>query len=70
MIEMRALTQAKVRAFVFTGKNVTGPDLANIILRALPGMDEILATTRPPFIARVIASGDVEVIQPKTGRKS
>ena len=55
---------ADVRAFVFTGGNVSGPELAETILDSLHRVERVLSSHEPPFICRITASGDVEVIYP------
>jgi hypothetical protein len=62
-IEREALTAAHVRAFVFTGGNMSGVEMAESIVAAIPRMLRILATTQPPFIARITSSGAVDVIE-------
>jgi predicted nuclease of predicted toxin-antitoxin system len=62
-IERRALRRARVRAFVFTGGNVSGIEMAEIILEALPRIRRLLKTTPAPFLARISASGDVVLVE-------
>lgn len=59
-----ALISAGVRAFVFTGGNVSGVELAETIVEALPRIERVLAKTKPPFICRITAAGSVELIYP------
>jgi len=54
---------AKVRAFVFTGGNMSGIEMAESIVAAVQRMLRIIATTPPPFIARITGSGAVDVIE-------
>jgi hypothetical protein len=61
-LERQALVAAAVRAFVFTGGNMSGVEMTESIVAAIPRMLRIIATTRPPFIARITGTGDVEVI--------
>lgn len=64
VIELMALISAGVRAFVFTGGNVSGVELSETIVAALPLIERVVATTKPPFICRITASGGVDVIYP------
>ena len=52
-LEKLALTEAKVRAFVFTGGNVTVKDTAAILVSALPRIDRVCRTQAGPFIYHV-----------------
>ena len=51
-IERQALVAAGVRAFVFTGGNMSGVEMAESIVAALPRMLQVMTTTPAPFIAR------------------
>lgn len=62
-IQRGALIAASVRAFVFTGGRVSGVEMAESIVGAIPHMLTIIATTPPPFIARITASGVVDVLE-------
>jgi hypothetical protein len=61
-IEREALLSSGVRAFVFSGGNLSGVEMAESIVRALPRMARIIASTPAPFIARITGAGSVEVI--------
>lgn len=61
-LELRALRQAKVAAFVLTSGNLRGVDQARIILEALPAMLRLLARTPRPFVARITAESSVQLI--------
>jgi hypothetical protein len=50
VLERTALRAAGVRAFVFTGGNVSLAQTVEAVLRALPAMARIVATTPAPFI--------------------
>ena len=56
-LERLALQAAKVRAFVFTGGNVTAKDTAAILVRALPRMSNIARADAGPFIYHLGKSG-------------
>ena len=60
-----ALISAGVRTFVFTGGNVSGVELAETIVAALPRIQRVLTKYKPPFICRITTSGTVEIIYPQ-----
>ena len=62
-IERHALLASGVRAFVFTGGNLSGVEMAESIIGALPRILRVVENTSPPFIARITGSGDVAVIE-------
>ncbi len=51
-----------MRTFVFTGDNVSGVEMAELIIEALPRMRRLLASTPGPFIARITAAGHLAII--------
>lgn len=63
-IERNALTASRVAAFVFTGGNSSGIETTEAVTAALPRIDKQLSSVAPPFICRITASGDVEMIFP------
>ena len=56
-LERLALQAAKVRAYVFTGGNVTVKDTAAILVHALPRMRNIARADPGPFIYHLGRSG-------------
>jgi len=56
-LERLALHAAKVRAFVFTGGNVTMKDTAAVLVNALPRMSTIARSDAGPFIYHLGRSG-------------
>lgn len=52
-LELSALQVARVRAFVFTGGNVTMKETADILSRALPKIRRICASEAGPFIYHI-----------------
>ena len=60
--ELVALLSAGVAAFVLTSGDLTGPEMAQAFVRALPRIRRMLVGQPRPFIARVSASGDVMLI--------
>lgn len=61
-LERHALEAAKVGAFVLTAGIVTGPEMAEAFVKALPRMRAIVASHARPFIAAVHKGGTVAVI--------
>ncbi len=62
--EKQALRRAKVRAFVLTAQgNLRAETLAEIFLRALPKVCEVVAKNRPPFIAKIWRDGKTAIIE-------
>jgi PIN like domain len=56
-LEKLALTEARVRAFVFTGGNVTVKDTAAILVRALPRITRLCRAQAGPFIYHIGLAG-------------
>jgi len=48
--ERRALEEARVIAFFLTSANMTGAEMAEVILRAYPRIVQRLIETKPPAI--------------------
>ncbi len=67
-LELQALTQSGVRAFVMTGDGMTGEQQAEVISKALGAMIRLLARQAAPFIARISRDGNVALIDP-TGQQ-
>jgi hypothetical protein len=61
-LQKRALLAARVRAFFFTGGNITGPEMAEIVSAQLPSILKLAAATSAPFLARITGSGQVGLI--------
>jgi len=61
-IELRAVLNSKVRAFVLTAGEMTGADQAAVFQKALPRMLRILSKTKAPFMANVTESSRVELL--------
>jgi predicted nuclease of predicted toxin-antitoxin system len=61
-LEREALIEARVRAFVFSGGNMSGVEMAEVIIGCANKLLRIAASTPAPFVARITGSGDVEVI--------
>ena len=61
--EKQALRRGKVRAFVLAAQgNLRAEMLAQNFLKALPKFRRLVANEKPPFIAKISATGDVTVL--------
>jgi predicted nuclease of predicted toxin-antitoxin system len=68
---LRAIRKGHTAVFVLTRKgSATASEMAEIFRRALPAIARAMACERPPFIAKVLSSGKVELTWPgRRGRK-
>jgi predicted nuclease of predicted toxin-antitoxin system len=60
--ERAALIAAKVRAFVITTGDLTGAEMATMVVAALPAIARLCQRTAPPFIARIGKGGRVYLL--------
>lgn len=60
--ERDALLRANVRAFVLRSGNLTGHQMADAFVKALPRIEAILRNQKGPFIAGVSAAGAVTLL--------
>ena len=60
--ERTALLQARVRAFVLSGGNLSAPAMAEAFVKALPAMRRFVARYEAPFIACVTQTGSVSLL--------
>lgn len=60
--EVRALRQAGVRTFIIIAKSRTMPEVASILLKALPAMPQFLDNHVPPFIAKITGDSKVSLV--------
>ncbi len=60
--ERRVLQRARVAAFVFVGKDLTGEEIAAALVAALPRMIRTTQRTPRPFIATVTPGGSVRLL--------
>ena len=60
--ELVALLSANVAAFVLTAADLTGSEMAEAFVRALPKMRRMLTGQPRPFIARISLGGSVTLI--------
>lgn len=67
LVERTALLNAGVAAFVLTSGQMSGADMANAFVKALPKIARFLEKYTPPFIARVHKDGKVEMWITSTG---
>lgn len=60
--EIQALRAANVRAFVLTSRgDLTGAEVSQIFVKALPAIKRLCEKIAPPFVALVDRSGNVRV---------
>lgn len=59
-LEAEAARSARVGMFVIVSKNLTGPQTAEIVIKALGRIRRFLAARRRPFIAKIHRDGSVE----------
>ncbi len=64
-VEKEALIAAGVRAFVFTSGNMSGAEVADAIVKALPKIRSLLAAHKNAFVARITSTSDVAIILPR-----
>ena len=60
--ELAAVISAHVALFALSSGNLTGVEMAQALVAALPRMFRVLATHRPPFIAKVTRSGEMSLV--------
>ena len=62
-LEAAAVRNAKVAMFVIVSKNLTGPQTAEVILKALGRIRRFISSHRRPFIAKIYRDGRVEKLE-------
>ena len=62
-LEINAIVNARVRTFVLTAADLTGPEQASAFVRALKKMDRIASALAGPFIGRVSEAGGISLLQ-------
>ncbi len=60
--EKQALLAAGVRAFAFTSGSLSGAQMNDAIVKALPRMQKLLAAHPHAFVARITATSDVAIV--------
>jgi hypothetical protein len=69
-LEIQAIVNARVRAFVLTAADLTGREQAVAFVRALSKMNRMSAASRGPFIGRVGESGGISILPlPRSRRR-
>ena len=56
-LEVEAVRNAKVAMFVIVSKNLTGPQTAQAIIKALGRIRRFISSHRRPFIAKIYRDG-------------
>ncbi len=65
---LRAIRKGRTAIFVLTRRgNATAREMAEIVRKALPAIGRTMARERPPFIAKVLSSGKVQLVWPERG---
>jgi hypothetical protein len=59
-LERNALITARVAAFVLVSGNMSGPEMAEVFVRALGSITRFVAKHRPPYIVKVYRNGKLE----------
>jgi hypothetical protein len=60
-LEQMALLKSNTHAFLLTAADLTGPEMANAFVAALPDMVRMIEKFPPPFVATVTPAGVVKV---------
>lgn len=60
--ERKALLDGGVGAFVITKGDMTGPEMGEALVKALPSMERLFGRQARPFIATVSQSGRVKLL--------
>jgi hypothetical protein len=66
-IELRALFNSGTASFVLTGKEMTGQQMADAYVAAMPTIVRFLEKFRRPFVARITRAGIVKVFLTSSG---
>jgi PIN like domain len=59
-IERLAVADARVRMFTLASQSLSGSDMADIFLKAIPEMEKFINKNPAPFIAKVYQGGKVK----------
>ena len=62
--ERQALIYAGVRAFVLVAGNISGQEMGQSFVNALPAMYDLLTQRATPFIAQITRQGRISTISP------
>ena len=60
-LEREAVRENGVRMFYFHKNNLSGKEMGNAVLKALPAMVSLALSQPPPFIASIGKNGDVNL---------
>lgn len=60
-LEIAMIKAYKVREFVFTSGNLSGQDMAEILVSALPKMKRLFRKTDAPFVASITQTSNVHI---------
>lgn len=66
-LEIDKIVQFRIREFVFTSGDLSGPMMAAALEKAMPRMKRLFKKHEPPFIATLSQSGNVEIRYDKDG---
>jgi hypothetical protein len=58
-LEKEAVRSNEMRMFYFSRNNLAGIEMGNALRRALPEMERLVRTQRPPFTASINKNGEV-----------
>lgn len=58
--EREMIVNAKVRVFNFSSANITGPEMIEALLKALPRMARFVKKHDPPFAVKIARDGTLE----------
>ena len=56
---LEVIKEEKVKLFIFTKGNLTGQQMAEILIRAIPKIKKFLTNNKPPFIVTMTKSGEL-----------
>ena len=62
-LEIQAIVNARVRAFVLTAADLTGSEQAVVFVRALPKINRMTAASRGPLIGSIGPGGGVSLLR-------
>ncbi len=65
MLEKKALSECKVKEFVFASGNLSGAEMAAALEQAIPRMIQLCAKTEAPFVAAITTAGEVHLRWPR-----
>lgn len=57
--EIEAIKRHRARLLVLRAKNATGPDMADILVKARPRIERFVSKTGAPFVAGIVRSGTI-----------